>query len=102
MKAGELFLLAEPAGCLNAVRAGHVHVHQHQVVGLLRQCCKSFFACCGQDYPMAAFFEQASRYLLVDGIVLCQKNVQAFHGAAFIAQTGRGGHGCGQWLLFGL
>ena len=35
MKAGQLFPLADSKGCLDTVCAGHVHVHQDQVEGLL-------------------------------------------------------------------
>ena len=59
-----------------AVHFRHLNVHENQVKALAAESREGLFSIARDNNYVAAFLKQSSRELLIDRVVLCQKDMQ--------------------------
>ena len=70
------FIFAHQADSFFAAHHGHVHIHEHDVPGLLLKEPQAFFAVCSECDPVAPFFQQSATQALVNHVVFDQQDLQ--------------------------
>ena len=62
---------------MEAVNHRHLHIHEHQIEHLARDCIERRLTVRRDHDPMPALHQQALHHELIDRIVLCHQHVQS-------------------------